>query len=145
MQYVFAYDILGKLCFVGFPLAALIAVFLIIAPGVVVLTDLKVMALLLAVVILAILLGVLVGALFICIFLSPFYLAVERMNGGPFKGGERVYVISGKAKGMTTKVYTGWQGLSARIELGEEEKANFKDVYSSLSLIKIEETEQENA
>ena len=140
-QYIFAYDIPGKLCYIGFPIAMLVACFLIVDPSVAILTDVKALALFLVIVVLAIPLGVLVGGLFICFFLSPFYLAVERMSGGPFKKGDRVYVIAGTAKGKVTEVYSGWQGLSARIELGEDKKPNFKDVYSSLRLIKIDGAE----
>ncbi|MFA6567237.1 MAG: hypothetical protein WCS96_03425 [Victivallales bacterium] len=145
IQYVFAYDIPGKLCYVGFPLAVLAFSFFASELSVASLTDVRVWGSILFVVVLSLPFGVLLAALFICIFLSPFYLAVVRMNGGPFKKGDRVYVISGQQKGKTAEVYSECQGLSARIVIGEEEKKNFKDIYSSLSLIKTETAEQNPA
>lgn len=80
----------------------------------------------------------LVGSIFIAGFLSPFYKLNEKLNGGPFDEGDEVIVLAGKHKGKITRVYSKWQGMSVRIELGETEKENFKDVFPPSNLLKIE-------
>lgn len=59
------------------------------------------------------------------------------MNGGPFKPGDTIQVIGGIFDGRVTKVYSGWQGNSVRVELGEDAKREFKDVFSPHQLIKV--------
>jgi hypothetical protein len=143
IQYAFAYDIPGKLCYVGFPIAVLVWSFVKSDIRLENLKDLSVLGFGLLICVISVPLGLLLAALFICFFLSPFYLAVERMNGGPFRQGDRVYVIAGRNKGEIKEVYSGWQGLAVRLIIGEAEKETFKDVYWSLSLIKVEQAEPE--
>ena len=72
--------------------------------------------------------GGLVGALFI---------VRGRVNGGPFKPGDRVQIIGGSHDGILTHVYSGWQGNSLRVDLGEEAKTNFKDIFEPTQLLKV--------
>ena len=143
-QYLFAYNIPGKLCYLGFPTAILLISLWtseISLRGLTGLTEPRTVVFVVFVLIVSIPLGLLLAMLCICFFLTPFYFAVEEMNGGPFKPGDRVYVISGVHKGMTTKVYSDWQGFAVRIRIGEEEEETFKDICSPVNLIKTEAVE----
>lgn len=141
IQYLFAYDIPGTLCYVAFPIIVLLVAFSKAEIGIANLTDIRMWGYLLVILISSIPIGLLLGGLFICFFLSPFYRAMVRVNGGPFDKGDKVYVIAGPQKGRIVEVYSQWQGLQVRIELGEEAKKTFKDVYSTLSLMKIMDSE----
>ncbi|MFP6611084.1 MAG: KOW motif domain-containing protein [Pirellulales bacterium] len=141
IQYFFAYDILGKLCFFGFPIAAMFISFTVSEIDAGSLGTLTILGLSFFISVVSIALGFLSAVVFISAFLSPFYRAVERMNGGPFKPGDRVYVISGDQKGKITEVYSDWQGLAVRIVIGEVEKRNYKDVCLSFKLLRVEGTE----
>ena len=141
IQYLFAYDIPGKLCYVAFPIIVLLVAFSTAEIGAASLADMRIWGYILVILVISIPIGLLLGGLFICFFLSPFYRAMERVNGGPFDKGDRVYAISGPQKGRVVEVYSRWQGLQVRIELGEEAKKTFKDVYRTLSLMKIKDAE----
>jgi len=141
IQYLFSYDIPGTLCYVAFPIIVLLITFSTAEIGIANLADIRMWGYILVILLCSIPIGLLLGGLFICFFLSPFYLAMVRVNGGPFNKGDRVYVISGPQKGRIVEVYEQWQGLQVRIELGEEAKKTFKDVYPTLSLIKIRDAE----
>jgi len=137
VQYIFAYDIPGKLCYFGFPLAVLAWSFARSGIRFENLADLSLLGLGLFICIVSIPLGLLFAGLFICYFLSPYYRQMEKVNGGPFREGDQVYIIVGRHRGEIRTVYSDWQGLSVRLDVGENEKKTFKDVYFSLRLIKI--------
>jgi hypothetical protein len=141
IQYLFAYDVPGKLCYAGFPIAVALYSFNTAKVSFNMLADLRTLGLMFLLLISSILMGLLIGALFICFILSPLYRAIERMNGGPFNPGDKVYVICGPHKGRILDVYSHWQGLAVRIALGEEAKKNFNDVCFSLRLLKTNHAE----
>jgi hypothetical protein len=141
IQHLFAYDIPGRLCYVAFPIIVLLIAFSTAEIHAAHLDDVRMWGYILVILVISIPIGLLVGGLFICFFLSPFYRAMVRVNGGPFDKGDRVYVISGPRKGQIAEVYSQWQRLQVRIELGEEAKKTFTDVYSTLNLMKIKDAE----
>ena len=143
LQYMFAYDIPGKLCYVGFPIAVLVWSIVMSGARLENLNDLTVLGLGLLISVVSVPLGFLLGALFICFCLSPFYHAMERMNGGPFEPGDRVYVISGRDKGEIKRVCSRGQGFSVILRIAEEEKKTSEDSYWSLGLIRMEQAEPE--
>jgi hypothetical protein len=71
------------------------------------------------------------------VFLIPFLLWRSFANGAPFKIGDEVQIISGPKRGTVTRIYSGWQGSSMRIELGEEAKATYKDVFSPMQVLRL--------
>ena len=143
IQYVFAYDIPGKLCLVGFPTVVLVWSFVISDICFGNIRDLSALGLGLLICVISIPLGLVFAALFICIFLSPFYLAMVKRNGGPFRKGDKVYIIAGRHKGEIREVYSCGQGLTVRLMIGEEERETFEDIYQSFSLMKGEQADLE--
>ncbi|MBE0540905.1 MAG: KOW motif-containing protein [Verrucomicrobia bacterium] len=86
----------------------------------------------------ATLLGYFVG-MFTC---WPFVRPIcSRVNGAPFKAGDRVMILSGPQKGHTAEVHEitvgqgGWN--LARVELGEERRKEFRDIFEEYSLLKM--------
>jgi len=64
-----------------------------------------------------------------------------KFNGAPLKVGDRVLILAGPQKGKTAAVYeitTGQGGWElARLDLGEECKEKFRDIFEEYSLLKI--------
>ena len=86
----------------------------------------------------------LLGVLISFPIIGSIFYARELANGGPFKVGDTVYIIAGKHKGKVTKVYSQWQGSSVRLEIGEKEKETFKDIFGSVCLLRVNESEPEH-
>ncbi len=86
----------------------------------------------------------LLGVLITIPIIGPIYYVRERVNGGPFRVGDTVYIIAGKHKGKVARVYSQWQHGTVRIELSEEEKEKFKDVFASYSILRVSDSDQEN-
>jgi hypothetical protein len=143
LQYMFAYNIPGKLCYVGFPIAVLVWSFVVSGVRLENLNDLTVIGLGLLISVISVPLGFLLGVLFISSCLSPFYYAMEEMNGGPFRPGERVYVIAGRHKGQIKRVSSRGQGFSVILRIGDEENETSESSYWSLGLIGMEQAEPE--
>jgi hypothetical protein len=83
-------------------------------------------------------LGFFLSIFFAVFFLSPLTMFRAQINGAPFEVGDTVLILSGNYKNTVSKVYSKWQGVSVRVELGEFEKEKFYDVFSPLELMKIE-------
>lgn len=59
-----------------------------------------------------------------------------RKNGGPFKVGDIVQILVGPHRGRVVRVYSLWQCDAVRVDLGEGEKSNFKDIFGGTKLLK---------
>ena len=145
IQYLWAYHVPGKFCLFGFPMAVLILAYHATGMELGTLREPSVLGHAVLILALSIPLGLLSAAVFISAFLAPFYLRAERLNGGPFAVGDKVYVIAGRNAGEIREVYSNWQSLTVRIWLGEQEEKTFKDVFFTVNLIKIREVEQSHA
>jgi hypothetical protein len=77
--------------------------------------------------------------------IGPLYYDRELKNGGPFKVGDTVQILSGPHKNRITQVYATWQGNSLRVELGEKEKKEFTDIFSPAELLREVNAEQDGA
>ena len=87
-----------------------------------------------------VLLALLLG-LFLAMFpgwfvIGPLFYGREMKNGGPFKVGDTVQILSGSHKGRIARVYSTWQGNTLRVELGAKEKEEFKDIFSPAQLLR---------
>jgi hypothetical protein len=73
------------------------------------------------------------GAAFLAGALSLWPIAftlVNRFNGAPFEVGDVVCILVGPNRDRTVRVYSVWSERGqVRVELGETEKATFKDVF----------------
>ena len=93
--------------------------------------------------ILGLLLGYFGAALIGWPILGTMYYERELKNGGPFEVGNAVQILAGPHKGRITRVYSTWQGNSVRVELGEEAKKTYKDVFSPTQLLREDDDEPE--
>jgi hypothetical protein len=88
---------------------------------------------------LGVLLALVAGSCLAGIFwplLRPFYEARAIKNGAPFRVGDRVQILVGRHKGRVVTVYSAWKDDSVRVELGENEKEKFDDIFGSLQLLR---------
>lgn len=74
--------------------------------------------------------------------LGSIYIVREHMNGGPFKIGDRVLVIGGPHRGRVGLVYSPWQGDTVRVDVGEEAKEAFKDIFMGAELLAVPSEDQ---
>ena len=88
------------------------------------------------VVVISPLFGFFLGLLAGSVILPPMYAIRERLNGGPFKTGDRVQILIGPHKGEITHVISPWQGRSYRVKLDSESEKTFKDIFGADQLIK---------
>jgi hypothetical protein len=93
------------------------------------------------------------GALAVCVLivlvLSRYFFKIFRhirvwINGGPFHRGELVQVIAGPYAGRIAAVYEEWPSRNeVRIDLGESEWKERKDVFSHVQLCRVKPVEPE--
>jgi hypothetical protein len=86
-----------------------------------------------AVILIALLTALILSAL----FLLPVYRHQARLNGAPFKVGDSVRVLSGRAKGSTAQIYSTWQGGTFRVDLGAAAKEHFADIFGAHQLERV--------
>ena len=92
-----------------------------------------------------VILGALLG-FFLAMFpgwfvIGPLCYDRERKNGGPFKIGDTVQILSGPHRGRISRVYSAWQGNTLRVELGASEKEEFRDIFSPDQLLREQRAE----
>jgi hypothetical protein len=69
-------------------------------------------------------------------------IACTRYNAASLKSGDQVMILSGPQKGNIAEVYDitvgqgGWN--LARLDLGQERKEKFRDIFEEYSLLKIQ-------
>ena len=83
------------------------------------------------------LLGLVLGAFPGCLFLVPILMGREMKNGGPFKVGDEVQILSGPHSGRVASIYT-IQELGPRVQLGPKEREELNDVFAPTQLLLIE-------
>lgn len=71
-------------------------------------------------------------------FLTPFYRRQEQANGAPFAVGDSVQVLTGPHAGRVGKIYATWQGETLRVDLGEEPKARYRDIFAPAQLLRAD-------
>jgi hypothetical protein len=73
----------------------------------------------------------------------PLYKLLIRMHGAPFQCGDYVRILRGSHKNRVVRIYEIWlERDQVRVDLGENEEKNFTDLFSFLSIRKIQEREQ---
>ena len=68
--------------------------------------------------------------------LGPLYYDRELRNGGPFKVGDTVMILSLPHRGRVARVYSTWQGDNVRVDIGEESAKRFEDIFSPVQLLR---------
>lgn len=77
----------------------------------------------------------LVGAVMFGPLVGPLYRLRTHLNGGPFAPGDVVVVLSRKHRGRRARVYGTWQGDTVRVEIENEHKAGFRDIFGQHELL----------
>jgi hypothetical protein len=85
-------------------------------------------------------------AFFLSLLLIPLGMAQlyywrGRLNGAPFKVGDRVRILVGQHRGRITRVYSMWQGDSVRVELGKEAEHTHADIFEPTQLVRETDAE----
>jgi len=84
--------------------------------------------------------GAIVGLIASWIFSKILWHIRVWINGGPFHKGDLVQVIAGVHAGKIVTVYEEWTSRSqVRIDLGEQEWKEVKDVFSYVQLCKVKQ------
>lgn len=142
MQYFFAQEWPGRIWNMAIPLIVAIGTVRATGFSFDLLTDWHSALWSVGIFILGLLLGYFVAILIGWPILGPIYYDRELKNGGPFKVGDSVQILAGPHKGRIARVYSTWQGNSVRVELGEEAKKRFEDIFQPTQLLKEEDVEQ---
>jgi hypothetical protein len=79
--------------------------------------------------------GFFVAFIFASIVFPLVVYICECMNGGPFKVGDTVQILTGPYRGRVTRIYSTWQGCTFRVQLGLEEQKTYKDIFCSDQLL----------
>jgi hypothetical protein len=88
--------------------------------------------------------GAVIGLIVSWIFFKILWRVRVWLNRGPFHTGDLVQVIAGPHAGKIAAVYDEWPSRKqVRIDLGETESTEVKDVYSYVQLLKSESTRDE--
>lgn len=74
--------------------------------------------------------------------IGSFYLARAKKNGEPFRVGDTVHILKGKYKDIISDVYSVFDrgyanGHYVHVNLGDEAKENFADVFQSWEVKRI--------
>jgi hypothetical protein len=72
---------------------------------------------------------------------SPIYDICVRINGGPFKVGDTVQILTGPHRGRVTQIYSPWRESAFRVRLGPEAEKENKDIFCSIGLLRDENIE----
>jgi len=75
------------------------------------------------------------------LFIGPLFYDRGLKNGGPFKIGDTVQILSGPHRNRISRVYSTWQGNTLRVELSAKEKEEFKDIFSPAQLLRVQRAE----
>lgn len=91
----------------------------------------------LLVIILAAALGLMLGVFPGVLILGPILHVRGIINGEPFHEGDVVQIIAGPHRGTVTRIYSGWQGDSVRVDLGPAAQNTYEDVFSPIEILRV--------
>lgn len=92
-------------------------------------------------VLLAVLLGFFLALFPGWLIIGPLFYGRELKNGGPFKVGDTVQILSGPYKSRISTIYSTWQGNSVRVVLDPKNKDELTDIFSPAQLLREERDE----
>ena len=82
--------------------------------------------------------GTLLAAALVFLPWMLFWKIRVKINGGPFRVGDRVAIISGPHAGRIVEVYAVWSPRSeVKVTLGDTEKKNVSDVFSYTQVYRV--------
>ena len=72
------------------------------------------------------------------VLFGPILMAQGEQNGGPFQPGDRVRIIAGPFCGRVAQVDTHWQHETVRVDLGDEPRRKYQDIFAAYQLLREE-------
>jgi hypothetical protein len=136
IQYFYANDWPTKIWKTSIPIGSFIIAFIACDPTLDVLSDWRNFVYLLIILTTSVFLGRFIAILLGWFILGPLLYSRMVDNGGPFKIGDSVQILTGPYRGKISTVYSTWQGDSVRVSIGEEAKEDFSDVFYPEELLK---------
>ncbi len=137
MQYFFATRWLDQIWFTGIPLLCALAVIRICKPTPELLSDGRYLLQFLGIVLAALLIGFFSVFIIGWPILGPIAHYRSLINGAPFHKGDLVHILVGPHRDRVVRVYEVWESRGqARVELGEKERQEVRDVFSDLKICK---------
>lgn len=135
-QRLLASDWLPRLVILGGPLLFTMATVRSIGPGA--FSSIWTAGLTIVVGLLSFTTGLFVGIPLVWILFGPTLMDQGQRNGGPFEPGDLVQVLCGPHRGEIARVYSTWQHETVRVDLGEDAKAQFRDIFAAYQLLRID-------
>lgn len=133
-QYIFAHNIPLKV-WLGFStIGGLVAVIVVCEPNRALIMDFRGLLWFFLAIVIGPVLGFFLGVFLGSIILPPFYEIREQLNGGPFKPGDHVRILFGRHAGEVVVVDSPWQGRSYRLNLDEESRKEYRDIFDATDL-----------
>lgn len=74
---------------------------------------------------------------------GPFLMWCSEANGAPFAVGDRVMILTGPFADRMSTIYSTWQHDTLRVDLGEEAKARFEDIFGAYQLLRVNDGESD--
>jgi len=75
------------------------------------------------------------------VLFGPILMDQGVRNGGPFKPGDLVQIISGPHRNRISRVYSTWQHETLRVDLGVDAKASYSDIFADYQLLRVDVAE----
>lgn len=75
------------------------------------------------------------------VLFGPILMEQGERNGGPFKPGDVVQVISGPYQDRISQVYSTWQHETVRVDLGADAKDGYRDIFAAFQLLRVDADE----
>lgn len=87
-------------------------------------------------------------AFFVGIFVLAFtypiiYSAISRINGGPFKIGDEVQLLTSRLYGKKGIIYSMWQGSGFRVDIGADYKNDLNDIFDGEMVRMVKKSTQQ--
>lgn len=137
-QKLLASDWLPRLWTLGVSVAVTGWTLLEIDPGSEVWSDLAATARVLLSCAIAFLLGSIASVPVGWVLFGPLLMAQGEENGGPFQPGDHVRIIAGPFRGRVAQVYSSWQHETVRVDLGDEPRRKYQDIFAAYQLLRVE-------
>ena len=87
--------------------------------------------------------SILIAGMAAGVFVAPINRIQARLNGAPFKPGDRVLILAGRYRGRIGRVYSEWQGETIRVDVGDEASKTFDDVFGQYQVERVANSAEE--
>jgi hypothetical protein len=142
MQYFFAKSWPVTISFIGFIFFVVYLIVRACGPSALLLADWRYLLWFIGVILLTLPLSLLLSLILLGLVIGPLYHHRGLKNGAPFYVGDRVRILSGRHLDKISRIYSTWQRGTFRVEIGQKEKDEFKDIFGPSDLFREVQDEQ---